>query len=826
MKPWVKIAVGILLLLISFDGLRIAGSDALGPTAAALFAAIGVILPFVIGLLIRRKLYRGPGAVGDALLSMWPLCVMRVWPVMAGLKQWDYSYIFAASERDVVGFLLFSSTISVWSLLSAKALQSWHKSQRDESEYDDKFRYQKGRGYELFEVVTAAMLGIFILLALTLGCALFRHASFHSKAWDLAIFAQLAYNITHGNGLEVSVRGLESIFADHFQPIMFPVAWLHQLFGGKASALIIIQAVAIATGIVPIMLIMHLRNPNYPEITRNSVYVYFMYVPLAFLLLDDFHPIAFVVPLFLWAFYFFEIKRMWPFCIFLIIAGCCQEEVWIIVGMVGLYLALFHGMRKAGFIMFFLSWLFFFWLVVAFIPSFRAEGDYFYIHRYAYLGSSPGEIAKNIFLHPGLWLRRMFDGRSIAFIFMMLAPLGFLPLRRPKILFMIIPVAFYTLISGYDIQKSIFHQYTAPFIPFLILAYIDNFRTENNKSLPLNISQISIGGFLCASFAFIMMLNFPILKHEDIYWYQGTRTMDAANSGYLLNQISEHAGRISTISKYAPHLTDREYLTLFPQLDWEGQPPDSILVDGKELINEEDRRELAEITLKVNHGPSYDRSFSLNGIFLFDMTLPPADISSAPPYVTSVAENLQSNPDDLMNVEKPKVDYPIQIKAATFVDTDWKYHNIHGFILFPGSYPYLLKLLYTTSDDLTPDWFLAIRAEDASGRPVVVYSSFPFYGMCFNNKAEAESVFGLDTGKYGYGFFEIYFIDNYTYELPHYNPLYKYYETGPPVTLRILPMRLPEGWTNTLDEYVTNQEYRGTINWDNAYTVDLKNSWE
>ena len=820
MSPRLKIVIGALVLLISFDGLRISGNDALGPTAAALFAAIGVVFPFIIGLFIRRRLYRGPQVVGDALLSMWPLCVMRVWPVIAGLKQWDYSYTLSASERDVAGFLLYLSLVSLWSMLSAWSIGGEMKARDADKdigiELPNPILEQRRKLYKFYGICY----GMLIILACPLMLALNRHASFHSKAWDLAIFAQLCYNITHGNGLEVSVRGLTNIFADHFSPIVFPVALLYPLFGGKASALIIIQALAVASGVIPLVLMAVRRSLYAPLYSLLIGLVYATYVPLNFLLIDDFHPIALVVPLILWAFYFLETKRMLLFYIFLVLAGCCQEEAWIIVGMVGLYLALFRGMRRAGLMVFMCSWLFFFWLVVNFIPSFRTEGDYFYIHRYSYLGTSGGEIFKNIFIHPGLWLGHLFDARSFAFIVMMLAPLGFLPLRRPKILFIIIPTIFYTLISGYDIQKSIFHQYTAPFIPFLLLSFVDNFEKSKDANTRLNSLHLPAVAALCSIFAYAMMLLFPIWGHPELFSQSGVSNLYSFLDGYYIRYIKAD-DKVCTTSKYAPHLSNRAYLTLFPQLEWLGSVPDKILIDGYGLNSLNERKLLTELYLGTNLGLKYELLESVNGIFIFQK----AKYSVKPGNILN--DNVSFRDGRLSNYIKPEnrsntsglIPVGIQFRHYSSLQMD----QFQLALLRPGDYPdaYYLTVKYAINKKFNNNLFISIRGVDKSDELTFELNVFPIYGML---PIEMMNYSNDDYSEAGTGenhFYQTLLIES-TEERNKYISLLKH--QGNPkdtMTIMIFPMGLPDGWRNTLDEYVAIQEYAGKVNWDEAYIFNV-----
>ncbi len=786
--------LGAVILFVAFDGIRLSCPDYISIDFKIIFPIIGIGVPWLIGAFLLMPRDGKPGYVESAV-SLWPLCVMRLWPLVSGLKTWDYSYTLSVSERDVAGFLLYLAAVAVWMYIPVKY-------EEKQIEEDKPLRWDYSGYYGLY--------GAWLLIFLTVIPAIKRLATFHAKAWDMAIFSQLSHNIVNGNGFEVSVRGLSSILADHFQPIMLLIAAICAPFHRGSEALVVIQMVIVALGAIPIALICRKSG----RAGSPGIFIYAFYPITLLLLTNDFHPIALVVPLFLWAFYFLEIKRMWAFYIFLLLAACCQEEAWIITGMVGLYLALFRGMKKSGIIVFIVSWLIFFILVLAVIPSFRAEGNYFYLHRYAYLGSSAGEIAKNVFLHPGLWLKRMFDTRSIAFVVMLLAPLGFLPLRRPKILFILIPVAFYTLISGYDIQKSIFHQYAAPFIPFLFLALLDSFEKSTDGKARARNMKLGCGVLWAAICSSAMVGLFAFGGHPEIYSYIYSSTFDTRLNNHFLAQI-EANDNVSTISKYAPPLSDRRFLTLFPNIQWEGEWADKILVDGKELISEKDRKALAEILYGENEGPKYGLLYYYDGVFLFEKEYESAPfsriMSSAMPPVEGMTKPSGGN------VYKTG-----KLLSAELIPFEPGDNEISKIVSRVDSPLYWLKMMLSVDKDFDDTWFFAVRCEDKNGNVLFTFPHFPLYGPYYD-KATATNA------EHKAGIFdrsprilkEAYVIDPRQHPR---KPRWHFTDTrdyGEPAYLRVMPLKLPDGWTNTLDEYVTEREQTVGLPWSSAFVVDL-----
>ncbi len=252
---------------------------------------------------------------------------------------------------------------------------------------------------------TISRTGPVIFLAFIAWLVLFsagalRHLTFHSKAWDLAIFDQLIWNLANGNGWEVSVRGVQDLRGDHFEPILLLFVPLYKvaphvfwLLGFQAAALIGAGLLLWAT-----------YRKRIGEIVALTLFIAFcLFPPMHWLACADFHPIAlapFFVALAWWG---REKGSLLGFLAGIIGLCLCGEETFIVAGWWGLWE---FFVRKpwsksqkdnggtgpvlgwVGLIVMIVCWLGFIYLSAVYIPSHRAEGEgYFYVHRYEYLGA-------------------------------------------------------------------------------------------------------------------------------------------------------------------------------------------------------------------------------------------------------------------------------------------------------------------------------------------------------------------------------------------------------------------------------------------------------
>ncbi|HEX9745872.1 MAG TPA: DUF2079 domain-containing protein, partial [bacterium] len=102
------------------------------------------------------------------------------------------------------------------------------------------------RTYKTHAVIFVAVLTFLILFI----SGLIRHNSFHSKAWDLAIFDQVVWNLANGNGWECSVRGVLDLRGDHFSPILLIFVPLYKIYP-HVGWLLAFQAMSlVGTGLI------------------------------------------------------------------------------------------------------------------------------------------------------------------------------------------------------------------------------------------------------------------------------------------------------------------------------------------------------------------------------------------------------------------------------------------------------------------------------------------------------------------------------------------------------------------------------------------------
>jgi len=305
--------------------------------------------------------------------------------------------------------------------------------------------------------------------AFAVGClylwvALVRHYAFDSHGWDLGIFTNAMWNLTHGNGYVSSVKGGINLFADHQSPLFWvlaPAFWLVP----RPETLLVVQAFGLAAGGPALF---HLARAHFDRLHWAPAalpWLYWSYLPLRYANAFDFHPEVFMLPLFLWAFVGFASERPWAKglgLLALIGALGAKESAAVVAAGIGVAWALrsaVHSWRgawpglalaAAGTALFFLD--------VKVVPRFFG-GEYAYMSHYQRFGGGVLDVLLAPFTQPVLFFSEILNRDRLLFLFWTLAPLGLLPLFAWRAALAALPVYLMLFLTAGDQRVQIYFHY-------------------------------------------------------------------------------------------------------------------------------------------------------------------------------------------------------------------------------------------------------------------------------------------------------------------------------------------------------------------------------
>jgi uncharacterized membrane protein len=380
-----------------------------------------------------------------------------------------------------------------------------------------------------------------------------KHALFQSNAWDLGIFDQAVYLISQGKPAISSFLEFH-ILADHVALVLYPLALLYRIVP-NVHWLLAVQAIALALGCLPTYLLA--RQAGLKAKTSVVLAVVYLLYPLVFnLSMADFHPEVLAIPAMLQAVYAARCNQRWWFGIWILLILSCKAPLALTVIAMGIWLLVFerrsYGLSAivAGII----------WFVIAtkwVIPTFggAAAGLDRHAFRYAYLGNSLPEMARNVLSNPGLVLGRIFAGRTIDYLFLLMAPiLWAVPSLKFAPLIGAVPVFLMNVLSTHAGQRNLIDQYAVPILPFLILMAIAAFSSERSILPKWKIpnSRLILVWSILTFLVFAKYLFFFDYIEKLDNW-QATRSAIA--------QVPAQA-KVLTDFRLAPHLSHRSTIRL------------------------------------------------------------------------------------------------------------------------------------------------------------------------------------------------------------------------------------------------------------------------
>jgi Predicted membrane protein len=340
----------------------------------------------------------------------------------------------------------------------------------------------------LFSLQVQVRIAWLLLILLIVGYALWvgdqavlRYTTFKATAFDLGNMDQAAWNTLHGRPFEFTNHsdnwyGAPIRLAQHVEPIFFLLSLLYG-FGADPRILLVFQTLAMVAGALPVFFLTRKAVPTLPLAAPLMVIGYFLMPALLGQELFDFHAVTLVTPLFLYAMWALLYRRYFWFTLACILAMLCKEEIGMVVALFALLAIWKFRIPRLGTALFVvgMAWSLLCFLVI--IPHFdvgQQQNNFWY--RYAALGASPAEAAKNILLHPWILVGVFITLDRVYYLAGLLRSTGFLALLAPEWLIPTLPsLAINLLTSDPQYHNGVYH-YHAAILPFVLIAAIMGMR--------------------------------------------------------------------------------------------------------------------------------------------------------------------------------------------------------------------------------------------------------------------------------------------------------------------------------------------------------------
>lgn len=434
-----------------------------------------------------------------------------------------------------------------------------------------------------------------------------RHFLFQSTAWDLGIFDQAIYLISQGK-VPISSFLKFHILADHAAFILYPLALIYKIHP-SVYWLFAVQSAALSLGALPAYFLSIQAGLRESQAIAVAT-AYLLYPVLYNANLFDFHPDSIAVPALLTMIFAARERKIWKFCISVLLVLACKEVFSLTILAMGVCLLLCEKRRLYGVIAIISGVVWFVITTKLIIPFFGAEIASVERHlgRYNYLGSSFNEAFQTLFSNPVMILKHIFTSDNFFYLFLLLIPV-FWGFSYKSIIYLVgaIPCLVMNILSNDQSQKDLIHQYSLPVLPFLILAVIASLAV--GKGLLQNKRGIIIWSLI----TFFCLAKFTHFTGKYLQYVDNLPTTREAVS-LVKNQRS-----VYTTAEISPHLSNRELIKFTDA----GSPIENLDIFDYILLNVRhpgwgSNQEFAQnLVQKLENNPKFQKQYNQDDVFLF-----------------------------------------------------------------------------------------------------------------------------------------------------------------------------------------------------------------
>lgn len=424
----------------------------------------------------------------------------------------------------------------------------------------------KKRFFEKFLFKNGIWVLIFASGAIYSFYGIVRHLRFESLSYDLGIYDQMIWLVSHGKPLYSSLMDMP-FWADHFNPSLILLAPLYWLWD-KVIILLLFQAFFACFGALPIWLLA--RKKTKDELFSLVIALaYVCFFGLQNALTYDFHPIVLAATLLAWLFYFYETKKDWFFWPILIVLLGLQENFALLTIALGLYLVVRYRDIRRGIFISVLGGVWFLMAVFIIIPYF-GKAEFIYLPTYL-TRINPLEMLKMLF-YPWMKIKVMIAS---------LLSFGFLPFFSPAIFLILFEEFFQRFVgSPFQARWCVGYQYNVILGPVLALGAIEGFKKFLSKRRYLAIAIILLGVILTQKYT--SPATGKLLTRE-FYDFAKVKETQA-----ILSLIPKEAS-VAASNFLGPHLAHREKIILLTncledKIVWEDQTKRCFSIEPDYLV--------------------------------------------------------------------------------------------------------------------------------------------------------------------------------------------------------------------------------------------------
>ena len=391
------------------------------------------------------------------------------------------------------------------------------------------------------------------------------HNTLHTHAFDLGIFDQVMYYLTHEGAARFTVvhNPPESFWSVHFSPALYLLVPFYALYEDARTLLVAQSFLLGAGGVVLYALTLHLTKRTLIALALSASYL--LSAALHGVNTFEFHEVALAPLLLLLTLYCLETERLPLFWLFLTLSLLVKEDIPLTGVAIGLYI-LARGRLVLGLSVVGICAAYFFAVVEVLIPSF-GNGNYNLIaDRFGDMVAPGSEgimgVVKTGLTNPLYVIVYIFSNSDkLAYLGYLFVPVLFLPLLAGRAWLIVLPALATALLSSFGGQFILGNQYPAIIIPLLFFLAAVSFR---------EVPRVHHGALVVALLASSLLMNYQYgrVPPADLFTTGQRQVVHSAtpHQKTLYRMLEEVPPEVpvAATGTLVPHLSSRPVVQMLP----------------------------------------------------------------------------------------------------------------------------------------------------------------------------------------------------------------------------------------------------------------------
>lgn len=386
-----------------------------------------------------------------------------------------------------------------------------------------------------------------------------RHDNFYSRRLDLGNMDQTVWNVLHGHGFTLTdPMGVaqESRLAVHADFLMILLAPLYILWSNP-KMLVLVQTIIVCLGALPVYWIANERlRSRWLAIVFASAYL--LYPPLERMMLHDFHAVALSTTFLLFAYWYMQKKRYVWFVFFAILAGLGKEQVWLTIGLMGLYIAWKQREIVFGLVVALICFFVFYYLFWLAIPAVAPAKQHFALAYLSDFGDRQNVIIKNVLSKPFAVAHTLLLPDRLSYYLQLIVPVALFPILAPWALLFCAHSILINALSNNGLFRQIDYQYTSDITPFIFIAAIEGFIVAKRKFRRYAVPVL----IFCIVGATVVWGELPLGMQSRFSYF--TYEQPEVSEMRVVEAQVKPMYTVSVTNNIGSHFSQREFLYNFP----------------------------------------------------------------------------------------------------------------------------------------------------------------------------------------------------------------------------------------------------------------------